>query len=54
MDFSKALPVRKNPDTADESGRGLALVEELAVRWGTDPLPWGKQVWAELHGKERG
>ncbi|WP_343236511.1 ATP-binding protein [Streptomyces sp. NEAU-S7GS2] len=39
------------PDDAD--GRGLALVEELADRWGCDLMgrehrPWGKRVWAEM------
>ncbi|CDR14197.1 regulatory protein [Streptomyces iranensis] len=36
------------------SGPGLALVVALAEEWGTDPSPWGKRVWAELHGKESG
>ena len=31
-----------------ESGRGMLLVERLADRWGTDPLPTGKRVWFEL------
>jgi len=51
VDFSKVRPVRREPDPERESGRGLALVGELAETWGTEPLPWGKQVWAELHGK---
>ncbi|CAM5438334.1 ATP-binding protein OS=Streptomyces fumanus OX=67302 GN=GCM10018772_58070 PE=4 SV=1 [Streptomyces fumanus] len=51
VDFSKARPVRRKPNPEDEGGRGLALVGELAEDWGTAPLPWGKQVWAELHGK---
>ncbi|WP_412126017.1 ATP-binding protein [Streptomyces platensis] len=42
------------PGDTDEGGRGLALVAELADCWGADPLPWGKRVWAELHGKEHG
>ncbi|WP_406409987.1 ATP-binding protein [Streptomyces halstedii] len=54
VDFSKARPVRGEPVLEDESGRGLALVAELAEAWGTEPLPWGKQVWAELHGGESG
>ncbi|WP_327678092.1 ATP-binding protein [Streptomyces sp. NBC_00467] len=53
VDFSKLPPAPKEPDDEDEGGRGLALVAELAEDWGTDPLPWGKQVWAELHRKER-
>lgn len=32
-----------------ESGRGLLLVDVLAVRWGTAPRqPVGKTVWAEV------
>ncbi|MEW1685061.1 ATP-binding protein [Streptomyces sp. NPDC093594] len=54
VDFSKVPPVRKAPGPEDEDGRGLALVTELAEDWGTDPLPWGKRVWAELQGKEEG
>ena len=54
VDFSKAPPVRKVSGPEDEGGRGLTLVEELAEGWGTAPLPWGKQVWAELHGKGHG
>ncbi|GAA4304330.1 hypothetical protein GCM10023086_21420 [Streptomyces venetus] len=46
----------KRPPTAPpssypegESGRGLLLVDALAVRWGTEPRrPLGKTVWAEI------
>ncbi len=32
-----------------ESGRGLLLVDALAVRWGSsDRCPLGKTVWAEV------
>ncbi len=48
VDFSTARPVSTAPGPEDEGGRGLALVGELAVGWGTDVLPWGKRVWAEL------
>ncbi|MCC9742099.1 ATP-binding protein [Streptomyces sp. MNU89] len=54
VDFSKAPPVHKASGPEDEGGRGLALVSALAEDWGTEPLPWGKQVWAELHGKGHG
>ncbi|CAM5480092.1 ATP-binding protein [Streptomyces hirsutus] len=53
VDFSKVLPSR-GPDPERESGRGLALVGELAKAWGTELLPWGNWVWAELDGKARG
>lgn len=42
VDFSRVPPVRREPDPERESGRGVALVEQLAEDWGTDPLPWGK------------
>ncbi|MEV6147087.1 ATP-binding protein [Streptomyces sp. NPDC051992] len=37
----------------DINGRGLALIEEMADRWGYDLMghgrrPWGKRVWAEM------
>jgi hypothetical protein len=45
----------QHPRGADrEHGRGLLLVAALAEDWGTDPLPSGKRVWAELQGKEHG
>ncbi|MCZ4605532.1 ATP-binding protein [Streptomyces sp. Lzd4kr] len=40
-------PERPTPDA--ESGRGLAIVEALADRWGVTPgLPPRKTVWAEV------
>ncbi|GGX14407.1 ATP-binding protein [Streptomyces lomondensis] len=54
VDKSQRLPVLREPREGDENGRGLALVGELAKTWGTDQLPWGKRVWAELHGEEHG
>ncbi|GAA2045775.1 ATP-binding protein [Streptomyces cheonanensis] len=51
VDFSKAPPAPRAPDDESESGRGLALMAELAKNWGTEALPWGKRVWAELEGK---
>ncbi|MEU1696581.1 ATP-binding protein [Streptomyces hirsutus] len=52
VDFSKVPPVPKEPDDEDDGGRGLVLVNELAVHWGTELLPWDKRVWAELQGGE--
>jgi hypothetical protein len=48
VDKSRKFPVPCKPNDDDTHGRGLAVVEHLALRWGTDPLPWGKRVWAEL------
>ncbi|WP_311765410.1 ATP-binding protein [Streptomyces zingiberis] len=37
------------PGPGAESGRGLLLVEALAVRWGSAPRhPVGKTIWAEI------
>ncbi|WP_181359187.1 ATP-binding protein [Streptomyces sporangiiformans] len=34
----------------DEAGRGLLLLDAVAVRWGVEQAPGGKTVWCELHG----
>jgi anti-sigma regulatory factor (Ser/Thr protein kinase) len=36
------------PDEADESGRGLRLVERLASDWGTASRPGRRWVWADV------
>ncbi len=43
------MPVPRQTGLDAEGGRGLALVDSLAVRWGTDSAPEGKTVWFELH-----
>ena len=49
LDSSEVLPIPgPEVDWDCESGRGIALVEALADRWGADPLPSGKRVWFEL------
>jgi anti-sigma regulatory factor (Ser/Thr protein kinase) len=45
-DSSELHPVHASPDA--EGGRGLALVEALADRWGQVALPDGKVVWFEV------
>ncbi|MFF5969058.1 ATP-binding protein [Streptomyces collinus] len=54
VDKSRRLPKVREPREGAENGRGLALVGALAKEWGSDRLPWGKRVWAELHGELRG
>ena len=49
-DDSSALPVRRDAGVDGESGRGMALVEALSTRWGTDARPDGKTVWFEVRG----
>ncbi|MFJ6436742.1 ATP-binding protein [Streptomyces sp. NPDC091416] len=41
-------PALRSADAADESGRGLLLMDALALRWGVEPGPYGKTVWCEL------
>ncbi|MFH9980944.1 ATP-binding protein [Streptomyces sp. NPDC017179] len=44
----RALPVlRRKADEDDESGRGLALLDALSLRWGVDRRPGSKTVWCE-------
>jgi anti-sigma regulatory factor (Ser/Thr protein kinase) len=47
-DGSRAIPAPQEPSAHRLSGRGLVLVSALARRWGVEPLPDGKVVWAEL------
>lgn len=50
-DDAPGVPVKRDPDHIAESGRGLHLVEALAVDWGHERDPGGgpgKTVWARL------
>ncbi len=42
----RPAPVPEDPDALD--GRGLALVDALADRWGVEERSGGKAVWFEL------
>ena len=44
----RAWPVLRQAGEAAESGRGLGLVDAVAVRWGVEQGPYGKTVWCEL------
>ncbi|MER6733836.1 ATP-binding protein [Streptomyces puniciscabiei] len=44
----RALPVLLSATEAAESGRGLALLDALAERWGVEQWADGKTVWCEL------
>lgn len=47
-DTHPALPARLVPGPDEDGGRGLLLVDALAVDWGVrDRLGPGKTVWAE-------
>ncbi|MFE1308018.1 ATP-binding protein [Streptomyces sp. NPDC058755] len=47
-DRSREAPEMTNPDEHSENGRGLAVIDALADRWGYDLHGWGKVTWAEL------
>lgn len=47
-DGSPVLPVPRRARDGAENGRGLALVEALAVRWGVEGRPDGKELWFEI------
>ncbi|QKV94163.1 ATP-binding protein [Streptomyces sp. NA02950] len=48
-DTNDEQPTLKHAEDDDESGRGLALVDSLADRWGVEPRDAvGKVVWALL------
>ncbi|MGW0763283.1 ATP-binding protein [Streptomyces sp. NPDC002814] len=47
----RALPVLRHAITTDEGGRGLAVLDALAQRWGVETRADGKTVWCELKGE---
>lgn len=48
LDCSRELPMVIPAGDDDVHGRGLALVDQLSVRWGADLMPRGKAVWCEV------
>nr|WP_203614895.1 ATP-binding protein [Streptomyces sp. SID13726] len=50
----RALPVLLRATATDESGRGLALLDAMARRWGVDQGADRKTVWCELEGRGQG
>ncbi|WP_245737966.1 ATP-binding protein [Streptomyces sparsogenes] len=48
VDKSHAEPVLRTVSPSEEHGRGLVIVDALSLKWGIDPLPWGKRTWADL------
>ncbi|MER5210156.1 ATP-binding protein [Streptomyces sp. NPDC002838] len=45
---TRALPVLVHTTGDDEAGRGLALLDAVALRWGVEPGMRGKTVWCEV------
>lgn len=53
-DRSDSAPVPRRPDDDATGGRGLALVDGLADRWGWHREGVGKRIWCELDRRGRG
>lgn len=51
FDTSALYPVIPSPSPGSMTGRGLLMVRSLAVRFGFDPAPTGKVVWANLRAE---
>ncbi|MCT9082863.1 ATP-binding protein [Streptomyces fulvoviolaceus] len=49
----RALPLLLRATATDENGRGLALLDALARRWGVEPGADRKTVWCELEEPAR-
>lgn len=47
-DTDPRLPAARSSGDAEESGRGLQLIQALSVEWGTERRTDGKRVWALL------
>lgn len=47
-DDDPTLPVRRPHSTTATTGRGLRILDELTVRWGTRPTLGGKVVWFDF------
>jgi hypothetical protein len=47
-DASPIMPAAREGGVMAPSGRGLHMITATATRWGSDAVPGGKVVWAEL------
>jgi anti-sigma regulatory factor (Ser/Thr protein kinase) len=48
QDTSPSVPARQYAGPLSTSGRGMAIVDDLAKDWGVEHVPEGKRVWFEL------
>jgi signal transduction histidine kinase len=49
-DHSRVFPQLQRADPRRPGGRGLLLVSAVSERWGSNPTPDGKSVWAIFPG----
>ncbi|MGC0317222.1 ATP-binding protein [Kitasatospora acidiphila] len=47
-DTDPAAPTPRTPGADRPGGYGLIVLDRLCHRWGSDPRPAGKTVWAEI------
>jgi two-component sensor histidine kinase len=47
-DDDPTLPVRRPHSTTATTGRGLRILDDLTLRWGTRPVATGKVVWFDF------
>ena len=47
-DDGPGVPVQRQVQAVEVSGRGLRIVDSLSASWGTIPRPAGKCVWSEM------
>jgi CheY-like chemotaxis protein len=47
-DQNPVVPVMRSPAPTDIGGRGMRIVDDLALRWGVQARRTGKSVWFEL------
>lgn len=47
-DRTAGQPVVVRPGDLDEGHRGMLIVDSVSTRWGHQPAPGGKVVWAEF------
>jgi DNA-binding NarL/FixJ family response regulator len=52
IDTAREHVRRRDAADDEQSGRGMALIEALAVAWGIDTLLSGKSVWFEIERPE--
>lgn len=51
LDRSPRRPAQRRHSSGAATGRGLSIVENLALEWGVDERPDGKAVWVQLQSR---
>ena len=51
LDRSSRRPAQRRHSSGAATGRGLSIVESVALEWGVDKRPDGKAVWVQLEAR---